>query len=243
MKAGLYVLFRRAFHGVQNGRRGVDVHHIAEFIRLGRAAGLNASGQVARVVTAGAAVAGGAEQIAQRAVAEKIQRLVGDLELHLARFTVAATALGAARLLGVEIRRSRDVAGLLHALDDLLDQLLQLIAHLLLAAFGLVAEHFLERVFRQHAAVEQCLENGIVQRLHGLVAVVAGVARVAKPARHQQVRQLRHEFIHVQVVQRVGGVFRVFVFHVLQRRLKPPLSERSEGDGTEHRRAMALAVA
>ena len=39
-----------------------------------------------------------------------------------------AAAHGAAALLGLEVRRGRDVAGFLHALDDLLDQLLELIA-------------------------------------------------------------------------------------------------------------------
>ena len=205
---------RRALHGVQNRRRGVDVHRVAELVRLRRAAGLDAGRQIARVVPAGAAVAGRAEQVAQRAVAEEVERLVGDLELHLAGLAVAGPPPWARRAFsGSRSGGVGDVARLLHALDDLLDQLLQLLAHLLLAAFGLVAEHLLERVLGQHAAVEQRLENGVVQRLHGAVAVVAGIARVPEPARHQQVRQLRHEFVHVEVVEQVGNVLRVFVFH------------------------------
>ena len=53
---------------------------VAEFVRLGGARGFHAGRLLARIVPPVAALAERAEQIAQRAVAEKIQRLVGDLE-------------------------------------------------------------------------------------------------------------------------------------------------------------------
>ena len=165
---------------------------------------------------------GRAEQIAQCAVAEKIERLVGDLELHLAGFAFAAATHGAAGLFRLEVGRGGDVARLLHLLDDLLDQLLELIAHVLLVAFGLVAEHLFEHILGEHAAVEQRFEDRVVQRLHGAVAVVAGVARVPEPARHQQVRQLRHQLVHVEIVEQIRNVLRVFVFHSLSTPAKPP---------------------
>ena len=95
-------------------------------------------------MTARAAVAGRAEQIAQRSVAEEIERLVGDFELDLAGLAVATAAHRAACLFRFQIWRRRNVAGLLHPLDDLLDQFFELVARLLLVALGGLAEHFLE---------------------------------------------------------------------------------------------------
>ena len=79
---------------------GIEVQRVAELMRLRRAAGFDAGGQVARVVPAGAALAERAEQIAQRAVAEKIERLVGDLELDRRRLAVPAAALARRCALG-----------------------------------------------------------------------------------------------------------------------------------------------
>ena len=39
-------------------------------------------------------------------------------------------------------------------------------ARFLLIAVGWIAEQFLYRVLRQHAAIKQRVQNGIVQRLH-----------------------------------------------------------------------------
>ena len=209
-------------HRIQNRRGDIEIHHVTEFVRLGRAAGLDPGRQIARVVAAGAAVSRRAQQIAQRAIPEKIERLVGDLELHFRRFAFAAATHRPAGLLRLEVGRRGDVARLLHLVDDLLDQLLELIAHLLLAALGLVAEHLFEQIVGQHAAVEQRFEDRVVQRLHGAVAVVAGVARVPEPARHQQVRQFRHQLVHVELVEQIGNVFRVFVFQSRSRPISFP---------------------
>ena len=59
----------------------IEIQRVAELVRLRRAGRLDAGRLLARVVAAVAALAERAEQIAQRAVAEKIERLVGDLEL------------------------------------------------------------------------------------------------------------------------------------------------------------------
>src|SRR5687767_15038318 len=121
-------------------------------------------------MTARAAMTGRSQQIAQRAVAEEIESLVGHLEFHLRRLTLAAPTHRAPCLLRLEIGRRRDVARFLHLLDDLLNQLLELIAHLLFAAFGLVAEHPLEQIVGQHPAVEQRFEDRIVRSLSSEVS-------------------------------------------------------------------------
>src|SRR5690606_22668591 len=53
---------------------------------------LDARGRVARVVAADAGASGGPQQVAQRAVAEEVDGLVGELELRPAR-RLAAVAL------------------------------------------------------------------------------------------------------------------------------------------------------
>ena len=164
-------------HGVEDRAARIDVQRVAELVGLGRGHRLDAGAEVARVVAAGAAAADRAEQIAQRAVAEEVERLVGDLEVHRAG-VLADAAAGAAPVLalGLEVGRAGDEALLHHALDDLLDQVLELLARAFLVAVGRLAEQLLQRLVRQHAAAEQRLEDGVVQRLHRpvFVAVRAG---------------------------------------------------------------------
>ena len=88
----------------------------------------------------------------------------------------------------------------------LLDQLLQLLANVVFAALGLVAEQLVHYIRRQDAAAEQRFENRIVQRLHRAIHPPARVPRIVEPAREQQIAQFRHELVHVEVVERVGDV-------------------------------------
>ena len=203
-----------ALHCVQNCGGGVEVHRVAELIGLGRAAGIDAGGEIAGVMPAGAGVARGPEQVPQRLVAEKVQGLVGDFEPHLARLAFAdPAALRSPRLFARQVGWRRNVARLRHPVHDRLDELLELVAHLLLGAVRLVAEELLEQVLRQHAAAEQRFENCVVQRLHRPIPIIGRVSRAPEPAREQQIRELRHELVHVEIVQQVGHVFRVGVFH------------------------------
>ena len=114
--------------------------------------------------------------------------------------------------LGVEVRRGGDVSLLAHALDDLLDQLFELRSGIRLIAVRRVAEELLNRFLRQHAAVEERVEDRVVQRLHGPVVVVRRVG-AAESARQQQVGQLRDQILEIQLVERVAGESRVAVFH------------------------------
>jgi len=68
---------------------------------------------------------------------------------------------------------------------------------------------------RQHAAVEERLENRVVQRLHRLLVVLSRArrARVAEAAGEQQVGELGDQILEIQFVQLVAGVLGVLVFH------------------------------
>ena len=194
----------------------IEIHRVAELVRLRRRDRFDAGRQVPRVVAAGAAAADRAEQIAQRTVAEKVERLVGDLELHRSGVLADAAARAAAMLAFLlEIGRAGDEPLFHHPLDDLLDQILELLPRLLLVAVRRFAEQLLQRLFRQHAAAEERFENRVVQRLHRAV-LVAGrriAPRIAEPARQQQVGQLRDQILEIDLVEQVAGVLRVAVFH------------------------------
>ena len=148
-------LARFALDGVQQRAGRIEVQGVAELVRLRRAGGFHAGRVLAGVVAAVAALAERTEQIAQRAVAEKVERLVGDLEgdRRLIRPVAGAAAL-APLALAVQIGRCGDVAFVGHALDDLLDQILELRARLVLIAVGRVAKQPFDRLLRQHATIE-----------------------------------------------------------------------------------------
>ena len=97
----------------------------------------------------------------------------------------------------------RDVVFLLHALDQLLDQLIEVAFHLhLLQALA----HFLV----EQIAVEQRLLDRapqVVQRLLALGQVVEHV--VLEPALQQIVRQRAEQVLHAHLAGRVGNVFGV----------------------------------
>jgi hypothetical protein len=61
----------------------VEIQRVAEFVCLRCTAGLDAGGLVACVVTAEVRFPKRAQQIAQRAKAEEVEPLVGDLEARL----------------------------------------------------------------------------------------------------------------------------------------------------------------
>ena len=90
-----------------------------------------------------------------------------------------------------------------------------LLTRALLIAVGGLAQEFLHRLVRKHAAAEQRLQNRVMQRLHRTVLFVVErmTPRVVEPAREQQVGQLRDEIVDVDLVEQVAGVFRVAVFH------------------------------
>src|SRR6185437_8437366 len=76
---------REAFALNRARERGsdVEIQSIAKFVGLRSATGLDAGGEIARIVTSEAGFSERTKQIAQRAIAEKVEALVGDLKLGL----------------------------------------------------------------------------------------------------------------------------------------------------------------
>ena len=200
---------------VQDRRARVEVHRVAELVRLGRAAGFDAGRHLARVVPAEAALADRSEQIAQRAIAEEVEALVGDLELER-RFRCRRPAPGRSPplALAVEIRRGGDVALLLQLLDDLLDQLVE-------PRFRVVARpaspcRAAARASRRTAGRRSAAPRGWRRAAPASSGPSSpGIAvRVVEAARQQQIGQLRQQLLEVELVEIVAGVLRVAVFHV-----------------------------
>src|SRR5688500_6855479 len=117
--------------------------------------------------------------------------------------------------LGVVVGSIGDEPLLHHAFDDLLDELFELLACRLLIAVRRLAQQLLQRLVREHAAAEQRLENGVVQRLHRpiLVAVARIAPRVAEAASQEQLRQLRDEILEIDLVEQVACVLCVAELH------------------------------
>ena len=199
---------------IQNRRARVEVHRVAELVRLGRAARLDAGGHLARVVPAEAALADRSEQIAQGPVAEEVEALVGDLELErLFRSSESRARLLPPLPIALDIRRGGDVALLLKLLDDLVDELVEA-RFRVVAILPALAEHLLERLVGQETAVQQRLEDRVVQRLHRSSVLAGHPVRVVEPARQQEIGQPREQLFEVELVEVLAGVLGIAVFHV-----------------------------
>src|SRR5213593_1737591 len=109
-------------------QRGVDVQvqHVAILVLLARRFGLEARREVLGVVGAEARLPDRAEQVLEGAVAEEVDALVGEIELHLLRRFLRDPARPEQRLLGARHAGRlvhREVALLDQLLDDLVQQL------------------------------------------------------------------------------------------------------------------------
>src|SRR5688500_20080827 len=93
--------------GVQDRAARVDVERVAELVGFRRRHRLDARAQMTGVVAAGAAPADGSQQVAQRPIAEEVERLVRHLEANLAG-VLSHSAAGAAPVLALagEVRRA-----------------------------------------------------------------------------------------------------------------------------------------
>src|SRR5580704_16534009 len=122
-------------------RRNVEIERIAELVSLGGPAGLNAGGKIARIVASKAGFAQRSQKITQRFEAEEVEALVGNLELGLLRFAGLAAD---ARLARWVVRLvDGDVVLLLHALNELFDEFVELSVglHLLDLLAQVLVEH------------------------------------------------------------------------------------------------------
>src|SRR6185503_20301084 len=93
-------------HRVEDGSARVDVQRVAELVRLRRRHRLDARAQMTGVVPPGAAAADRSQQVAQRPIAEEVERLVRDLETNLPG-VLSHSAAGPAAMLALagEVRR------------------------------------------------------------------------------------------------------------------------------------------
>ena len=71
-----------SLHGAEQRLADIQVHGVAELVQLGRAGGLDAGGQVARVVRAEAGMSQRPEQVFQGFETQKVDALVGDLHVY-----------------------------------------------------------------------------------------------------------------------------------------------------------------
>ena len=117
-----------ALDGAGKRGRNVEVECVAELVGLGRPAGFDAGGEVAGVVASEAGFAERAEQVAQRFEAEEVEALVGDFEFGLL-LVFADLSAGAGRARGIRWLVDGNVVFLLHALDQLFDELVELAVH------------------------------------------------------------------------------------------------------------------
>ena len=176
-------------------RGGIQVQRVAELVRLRSAAGFDAGGPMARVVAAKARFAQRAEQIAQRLEAQKVQALVGHFE---ARLTFGHAGLAARPICVIWILRVRcggDVVLLLHALDELVDQLVELAfcGHLVDAAAA--SRHRKNRPLPEPARSASRRSSSVCSHraLRSAIRIVkAGVEQIVRQ-RLQQVFQLISE--------------------------------------------------
>ena len=156
-------------------QRGADIQiqRVAELVALAGTVGLDAGGEVARIVAPEAAAAERAQQILQRLEAQKIERFVGDLELHLGVRAGARAAGG--RVRGI---LDADLPLVHHLLDQVVEQLLHLLRRQLLQAL----HHLLHGVVIEQLAALQRLLNGLLEIFQRvLVPLAAGMYGLLKP--------------------------------------------------------------
>ena len=115
--------------------------------------------------------------------------------------------------IALDIRRGGDVALLLQLLDDPVDELVEALFRVV-AILPALAEHLLERLVGQETAVQQRLEDRVVQRLHRSAVLAGHPVRVVEPARQQEIGQPREQLLEVELVEVLAGVLGIAVFHV-----------------------------
>src|SRR5271165_512008 len=190
-----------ALNRIRQGRGDVEIQGVAELVGLRRPAGLDAGGEIASIVTSEAGLTQRSQQVAQRLEAEEVEALVGDFEFCLLRF---ASLSANARLPRRVVRLvDGNVIFLLHALDELLDQFIEL-------AFGEHLLNLLAQVLVEVLSIQQRLLDGALQFIERLLALGHFVPHVAlKPTLQQVIRQGAKQVFHAHLAGGVGHVLGV----------------------------------
>ncbi len=175
------------------------------WLELARSAGLDARGGVARIVASEAGAPQRTEQIAQSTIAEEVQPLVGDLKLQRPVLVGGHAARDAGHARRLVRGRDGDVAFLLHALDQLIDQLVH-------AALLLHTAQCLPRQFVELRGVKQCVANGLsqsFQRIPGVGGLEVGAQIVFEAALQQKIAERVHQVFQAQLLDQVRCVLAV----------------------------------
>ena len=158
-----------------------------------------------------------AEDAAERLVAEEVDPLLGEVELHVARRGVGeAPRSGDGLLTGGHLGRSVDVqVALVHeALDEVVEHLRELRLRLLVT----VAPQRLEHLGGELPALDEGVEDRLLERVERAVLVApelspVGVVVLAprEPRLEKEVGELVEQRLQVDRVGELGGELRVGV--------------------------------
>ncbi len=141
------------------------------------------------------------EQVAQGLEPEEVETLVGDLEPRLLRLAGLSTGAGRPRRVWRLI--NRNVVFLLHTLDELLDQFVEL-------PFGLHSLDLFPQILVEHFVVHQRLFNRAPEFIESLFPLRHFVPHgILKPALQQVIRQRTEQVFHAHLAGGVGHVFGV----------------------------------
>ena len=121
------------------------------------------------------------QQIAQRLIAEEVHALVGHFEPRFCLRIALIAFTGCGRLFGVQ------KILVLHALDDLVDQLFYLVR--------LQRVELLLRIFVENFTRFERLLDRLAQALHRVVHVLERRIRILKSGVQQKIRQRLHQVI------------------------------------------------
>jgi hypothetical protein len=177
----------------EQGPAHVEVHGVAELPLLRRARGLDPRREVAGVVAAEGGLPHRPQEIAEGAVAEEVHGLLGELEANgRARLAVSAPAGGIVEGLGL---RGPQIALPHEALHRLLQELVE----------GALVPHELGEVLvGEETPPHERLQDRVVE---GLQAVLVPLPRLlAEAALEEEVGELGHEVLEVEVLPQLGDV-------------------------------------
>ena len=146
----------------------------------------------------------------ERLVAEEVDALVGEVELDVLARRLADGALARDRLLGAGHLRGGAVRLQKALADQTLDELVEQLGELGVGVLVAVAAQRFEHLGGELAALEQGVEDGLLEPVERAVGVVAGLApeRVRlRAAREPRVEQEAGELLEQRLqVDRVGNL-------------------------------------
>src|SRR5207248_3899201 len=201
----------------------------AVFVRLADRFGLDAGREVLRFMSPEARLADAAEQVLESAVAEEVDALFGEVELHLLGGFFRHSPRAEQRLLPRgHLGRLADVQVPLvdQLLDDFVEQLGELALEIGVAgrvARGLAAQQ-LEHLGRELPRVHEGLKDRLPQRIERAVGLVLAelapegmrVRASGEPRLQEKIGELIEQGLEIERVGQLGEVARIRrVFHRL----------------------------